>query len=519
MIFKGLLDILFEEKTNTGPSSSASSSAGAEKKPQRGLDIDAASADEDETAYVGFDTPEFRASLKSLFQTNHQLTVGGMHLIGLSHIRDHFKEDWAKKSEFVHDIAVSSINRHLGPQDIFTCYEEIVFVVVFGGIPESQASLKCAMIADEIALRIFGEKAKPDLVEVATTTLDENGNLSMDMTNLPSFLKNMMGGGTDNVHRHPVASPSMPKDKLQPSPSPQETTEAEKPPIETSTRRGKTSKELELEKQKEVEALLATLPPREQKLYSFGVLSFVYRPIWLVKDRVTSASTCVPSRVTSEGTLRVGGPALLSSPDSPVNAEYDLACLESAGEELGRLAKLKDTAIIILPVHYMTLIANKYRVPYLNALNKLPEALKKQIRFELISIPRDVPAGRIGDALSTLRVIGNDPLVRVRLDFQHFEKFVGLGVYAIGFDVLNFNASEEALIEEMRRFSSGAAKHGFRTYAHGLQTKSLISAAVCEGYHYLDGDPVCTTTGSTQGNTPFDLDSLYSPSSKGAGDA
>jgi len=507
-LFSFLADALKDPPPPKPPPAKGKSSEG--KGKAKAAPSSPASAD---NKFVAFESPDFRAGLKSLFQSNHTLSVGGMHLIGLNQIKAHFKDEWPKRAEKVRDVALRVIERHMGPQDIFTCYGEMIYIIVFGALPLSQAEMKCAIIAEEISRKIFGEGSRPDLVEVAATTLDKDGRLSMQKVSLPNFLNDLIGGKKAGVHSHDVASPSSPSppspSSTPSSPTAQETGAEEHKTPQDEPRKALSEQELLELRRREAEALRASLPPREAKLFSFGELSFVYRPMWLVKKKVTSAHTCVPARITSEGTLRVGGAALLSSPGSPVNAEYDLACLQFAAAELQILRRTDATAVIILPIHFFTLTEQKQRSKFLERVAALPEADKKQFRFELIAVPPDTPSARIGEAMSVLLSISNSPLLRVRLDFADFNALRGIGAYAVGFDILNYACDEKTLIKKFGKFAEGADKSGFKKYAHGLKTRSLIVAGVSEGFDYIDGDPIYSITDCTQDNSPFDLGSLY----------
>jgi hypothetical protein len=467
--------------------------------------------------YTTADSPEFAERLRALFRERRALVAGGVHVIGLQQVRAHFGDKWPAMREKVQSIARRAIEHHLAETDLFTGFGESAFVIVFAGLTAEAARVKCALIADEIARRVFGTEARPDIVEVATSVIKPEGEVVVDRVNLAEMLKDLVSGHGSEVHEVATGGEAPPPPAAAGAPA-----GGGGGPEWTSFRAGLGGEgrpewqevkpdddRTVAERERYAAELLAQLPPREQKLYSLGPLGFVYRPMWLVRKKITSAHICVPIRVSPEGTMRIGGAALLSSPGSSVNMDYDLVCLGKAREDLTWLASHNKPGVLVVPVHYTTIADLRRRGPYVEAARKLDVQARQKLVFEVISIPAGVPEARLTEVASVLRQFSPTVIVRVRLDNRDFTHFAGQGFYAAGADITNFSAAEAEIMKAFDAFAERASKVGLRSYVHGLRSTSLVSAAVCAGFDYVDGDPVTTVRGQPGTTTPFNVETLY----------
>lgn len=483
----------------------------ARKAPPKG------SSPEKPASRLTLESPEFVRRLKEVFSARHEVVLGGMHVIGLAKIRQHFGDDWDRVAPRVDQVIRNAIERRLGADDVYASFQESAFILLFPHLSKDMAQMKCALIAQEVAKRVFGEAASPDLVEVATTSIDAKGGFEVDRVAVGELAREIAEGKRGAI-LHEVRPPGEPAGKPAADPAePPAASPAEKPEAHAETeiewRESPSADDpgSDGKRSAEAEELLSRLPPRERKLYSRGPLTFVYRPMWLVRHKVLSAHTCIPARVTSEGTALVGGAALLSSSGNPVNAEYDRGCLEMVAKELEELESEGRSSVMVVPVHFVSLADPHLRARFLETLRATPERFRRRILFEVISIPEGTPQSRLQEAMGALATTGTPTLMRVRLDNKDFNRFLGMHIYAVGADIGNFAAPEAKLIPQLERFVEEASTLGLKTYIHGLRTTSLTSAAVCAGFDYIDGDPVMSVIEDPEANTPFDIETLYRP--------
>ncbi len=238
-------------------------------------------------------------------------------------------------------------------------------------------------------------------------------------------------------------------------------------------------------------------------------LQFVYRPMWLARRKVISAYLCLPSRITSDGTILFGGAAMPLNYSSPENALLDVFTLRKVLGDLRQLIADKRKLIMVAPVHYVTLNIPKNRRSFLEHCINLSENYKKLLVFELIGLPKDLPYAPLVGAFSAIRPFSRAVLVRRRLDSADFEKLRQMGVWGTGVDVGNIPLSESEIIEGMDTFNESASKFGLATYIHGLPSISLTSAAAGAGFTFIDGDPVMSVVDVPESVSPFDVESIY----------
>lgn len=451
----------------------------------------------------------FTKRLKEVLKEAKPLSDCGLQIIGLSNLRDHYGEDWPGAKEKILNISRRVIEANLEQHDIYATFYDIYFVVMFGDLSLESAQAKSALIVKQISNKVFGDSSRIKMFDISTATLNKNGNVELHKVNFDDDLANTIRT-KDATYLQDVAWPNEEREKNDASVDSDKKPEVDEPDWEV-IQRCEQGPDAKIPKDEYAEFLRLQLPQRERKLYNFGRLNYAFRPMWLVKDRVTSAMSCIPSRVSSDGTMRVGGAALLSSPGSPVNAEYDITTINKVMEVLLALEETGDSAIFIAPVHFITVAEQRYSKAYLETIRKIPARFRKKILFELIAIPSGTPSGKITNAASALRLFVDHLLVRVRLEERNLSAFLGLGVYAVGADITNFNVTERKLIELIDNFSESAKKLGFKTYIHGLRSRSLITAAICAGVDFVDGDPVNSVTSEPLKNHHFDLEELYNP--------
>ena len=106
-------------------------------------------------------------------------------------------------------------------------------------------------------------------------------------------------------------------------------------------------------------------------------------------------------------------------------------------------------------------------------------------------------------------------IARLRPDIADFGQFAAARVAAVGCDLAEQNGSELALMQQMARFSRGAAKAGIATYLRSISTLSLAAAALGAGFAHLDGDAVAPMADQPHGMVQFSLQDLYDPPVKG----
>jgi hypothetical protein len=114
-----------------------------------------------------------------------------------------------------------------------------------------------------------------------------------------------------------------------------------------------------------------------------------------------------------------------------------------------------------------------------------------------------------------LRAHARGVVARLRPETTDFMQHAAARIAAVGCDLSEQTGSELALMQQMARFSKGAAKAGVATYLRGINSLSLAAAALGAGFAHVDGDAVAIVVDQPRGIVEFSLLDLYKPAIEG----
>ena len=97
--------------------------------------------------------------------------TGQVNLISIAPIREHLGNQWA---HYADRIARNAIERYLLGGDIYARWKDEGYIVVFATLNVHQAQIKCKLIGDEIAHKLFGEDAR-DLADIYHVEVEADG--------------------------------------------------------------------------------------------------------------------------------------------------------------------------------------------------------------------------------------------------------------------------------------------------------------------------------------------------------
>jgi glycerophosphoryl diester phosphodiesterase len=115
------------------------------------------------------------------------------------------------------------------------------------------------------------------------------------------------------------------------------------------------------------------------------------------------------------------------------------------------------------------------------------------IMFEVVGLPADLRMVDLAEVARALSRFGKAVNVQVSLDAD-FEGFEALGLQAVGVDLEQHPDSEARLMTALDAFVARAKVQGLQTFAYGIRSLSLASAAVGAGVDFIAGDqeaPIC----------------------------
>lgn len=353
-----------------------------------------------------------------------------VYLIDLSKIRDRLGDKWTNSLDKIHIKTDSILKAQIAARDLFIRRDDVSYLVVFDALPRLQGHLKANMLNEEIARALVGVEEAPSLTSVMDVTIDQNGEVTL--VNTPS------------------------KDQL--------------------------IAELVSKADHEREE-----KPAYQSPMMFEDVDFIYRPMLVTKSRVVSTYVCIPIRPSASGQNASGYDVIGNAPSAEEIFELDHFTQHVAAQELDKLLKAHSHSLIALPVHFETLAAIKRRMKYLSNIETVMKDHHERIIFEMVGLPENIPQPRILELTSALRGHSRAIIARFSADHGNFPAYRTAGLHAVGIDVFNPNKSEKLLIKDMETFVDNARQNQLRTYAHGVRSISLLTAAMCAGFDYLDG--------------------------------
>jgi hypothetical protein len=245
-------------------------------------------------------------------------------------------------------------------------------------------------------------------------------------------------------------------------------------------------------------------------------LSFCYRPSWDPGRGVISAYLCVPTLPEAPGSDQRWRAGLVLQHDVASLEKLDFALLTHAIELLEAFVRDKRRLLITVPVRFETLSASAHRRRYIEMLRTRlsPEAASLLV-IELVSVPDGVPEARLLEISAPLRAQARAVVARLRPETADFMQFALARIAAVGCDLNEQSGSELALMQQMARFSKGAAKASIATYLRNAGSLSLAAAALGAGFAHIDGDAVAEIVDQPRGIVEFSLLDLYKPAIKG----
>lgn len=386
-----------------------------------------------ETSHTHAELSEFEIRLNAILKGHKgEELKDQVYLLDLSKIRERLGDKWDQSLDKIHIKTDSIIKAHLSSRDLFIRRDDISYLVVFDSLPRLQGHLKANMLNEEIARALVGVEEADKLTCVMDVTVDDKGTV--------------------------VISQAPDKDQLI----------------------------LELVNKADQDRTGAVLPDISSTLVLDGI-DFIYRPMLVTRTRVVSTYVCIPVRKDKLGQFLSGYGVLGSSPSPQELFELDHLTQHVAAEELEKLITKHARSLIALPVHFETLASVQRRMKYMSNIETIMRNHTDRIVFEMVGLPESIPQPRILELTSALRRSSRAVIARFSSDHGNFPAYRTAGLHAVGIDVFSQAISERGLIKDMENFVTNAKENQLRTYAHGIRSISLLTAAICAGFDYLDG--------------------------------
>jgi hypothetical protein len=126
-----------------------------------------------------------------------------------------------------------------------------------------------------------------------------------------------------------------------------------------------------------------------------------------------------------------------------------------------------------------------------------------------VGVPDHIPQSRMLEFTAALKPYCRAVIARFPIIHGAFEFYRSVGLHAVGIDLYASGKPEKNMFKTLEQFVDNAHKTQLKTYAHGVHSVSLYTAAVCSGFDYLDGYALSSVSDAAKGVEMFSYEMLY----------
>ncbi|MFZ5789285.1 MAG: hypothetical protein ACOY3L_01160 [Pseudomonadota bacterium] len=480
------------------------------------------------------------------------IAAGRVKLINFGRIKGDYGLKWPEVADRIGATISGILRRRLGPADSFLRLDDTNFVLLLDSKNAAQAQLVCSLIAAEIKQKLFGIDRDFSAVQLATSTVQLDGNVAFDPQDPIDTLTAMLDGAPVIVDRDAADAGRMPATERQrPQPgalvaaavTPRIVPSAIQPngldnllrtmsrsigdwrqfigPAEHKIYDGAQTQRQIAEGAKrqrtmrlfETAASGATVPmmePDESErdfiMSQVKSASFRYLPIW---HRGTQAITSY-----GLGMRFLVGDAYLSlselmewEDDPEIIVSVDLMIVKKGVADLAKMLRQGTKAILFLPLHRAVLDLPRARAELISMLSEVPMQMRKLILLDIL----DAYGGDwtvLPAMVAGLKRVSRDVVLRLSLDQTDFSRVLATGARAVSGDLRDHPWPQTRAIRALSVFAKAAHDGGFQCYVFGLNAPPLAGAAVAAGFDHLAGSAVAQETPEPLGVVPLDTASV-----------
>ncbi len=429
------------------------------------------------------DVAGFADKVKQVLDRQGVATGGTIYVVDLGQFREQLGDEWPKLADRVEMMVDAEIRRRLTPVDLYAKLGGSAFVIVFGGLTEDEAKLKCALIAEEVRKRLVGVDPALKDVKVGSAVAHLDRKTWVEDIDLENLMQKITQDQTDET----VQTPNFRWREGSPRGTGQDFGGA--PTLQWRTRRN----------------VLRGLRPGSDPLPSDSEsadavasslestsIHFIYRPMWDVRREVLSTYFCLPVLLDSSGEGIIDDVLPTGSTVAEV-VDLDILTLQKVIGDLKALAEKNRRLLVGLPVRFRTLDAPlAQRTRLIDVLHTVPDELRRLLIAEIVEVPDGTPGIRLLDIVETIKPFTRAVYLQTNLGLRNFSRLGEMRIFAVGLDTHRLEMDEGDCIEALQDFAEAANALGLRTYIHGLRSLSLTVAAVCAGFDYVGGDTVAS---------------------------
>lgn len=423
----------------------------------------------------------FRRALLRILNSRPETAAGKINFVNLEPLQARLGERWERARSRVDQLACKIIEEHLSPEDLFSRYDELNYLVVFASVDEDVAAFKCAKIAEKIFGALFGVEGMA-MAGVRCLSAGVDGRIVV----AEKSLNDCVAALAEKAEERAVAANRV------------------------TTFQGGNAAGTPAARTRDGDRVGADSDGRRVPAAAGGgpapePLRFRYSPFWNVGKQAVTVFRCAadPSGSDADAWMR-GFPGTFS-----LFSAMDVQTLHHSAQALQAAFRASTKYLCVVPVHVGTLVQPKSRDLYVKFLKGVPEATRKCIALELTDIPADMPTSRLEGAAAVVKPLIREILWLLELRSTHLAKRTPPGVTGVGIDISACSVGEAELITVLNNFAIAAERRQLASYLSGTASRSLILAAAAAGLTFVDGSGTLGTSASPQTMFSFKWEQLY----------
>lgn len=463
------------------------------------------------------DPDAFRRGLAAIVRESGTAATGHIQFLGLNGIRERLGDRWERLTKRIHTTTRQCIKAHVSASDLFIQYNDMTYLLAFSGGDESEAVLKCALIAKAINEALFGEDGIESVqIQSIVSVVDED--LVLETVSLQSCLDKVAANAKSSgtlVPAPPAADPANGQASAaapvagragttdasissSAAPSPRPATPV--PP--TAHTQPVAAKALNQPPNHAADAPMPAeqsarplpagptaragpvLPPE-----SVDQLSFVYVPIWNAKAEAISAYHCVPTRETPDGPL-FGYAAIYGTRSKIQPVEVDILALRHSIELMTQLMANSFEYIAVHSVHFDTLTDPMQRRAYLASCHCIPPDLTQYQTIEIFGAPAGVPTSRYIEIISMLKPFFKKTYLRTSLRGEHLPSANDAGFDGFSLPVQDTPKTVDEKLALLVQTNRKIKRLGRESYAYDARSHQTFLGAADAEYDWIGGHMV-----------------------------
>lgn len=370
--------------------------------------------------------------------------AGRLQLLGLGPLKDQLGSRWDRFQDTVHNITANVLRQRLAQADVFTRHGDTAWIVVFADLTGAEAKVKAALIAQEIEERILGDAASQSGIRVGAVVRDIDGSLMTRQVDVCAALEEAFEAAEadDPAGDRPGTATSR------------------HAPRGGDTTAGDASRDAP-----------ATITP-----------------VWDVKRKAIITFLVEARAIGREvtGTRET----VTASGETELCLEMDLCGLSALTDQVDLLSRQEKQFLLMARVSLETLASGTAQRTFLRACGSLSERWRQYVVFEVDGVPSGVAPARIQSIVNDIRPFARAVRCRVPMPFDDIQRLSFTGLEAVGYDLRSSKLTEALTMPLLDAMAASARRARMRCFAHGIDSLSMATVAVCAGFDYLSGDAI-----------------------------